>query len=162
MYNHAPTDYVCPICLAANGIEDGRTQIAQSDIFYRDDLVMGFIRTKSIKGNEGHPLLVPVQHAENIFDLPNVVAHAIMDVAQQVALALKETRKAAGVTLIQNNEPAGDQHAFHFHLHVIPRFENDRFHEELWKSQKSASSDRKPYADELRTWFLDHTKDRLA
>lgn len=151
MYNHAQDNYTCPVCLAIKGIENEDTWIVQDDIFYRDELVVGFISSKAIKGNEGHPLIVPVEHYENIYDLPNIVAHRVAEVAKQTALALKETRNADGVTLVQNNEPAGDQHAFHYHLHVVPRFDGDRFHEELWKAEKSEPENIKEFADLLKT-----------
>lgn len=150
MYNHAPENYDCPICLAIHGIENDSTWIKQEDIFYRDELVMGFISSKAIKGNEGHPLIVPLQHFENIYDLPEEYARRISDVSKKVALALKEVRQCDGVTILQNNEPAGDQHAYHYHLHVVPRFTGDHFSEELWRAQKSHPEDRVEYASALR------------
>ena len=128
MYTHAPKDYECPICLAVQGIENDITWIVQNDIFYRDDLVMGFIGSKFIKGNEGHPILVLLQHYENIYELPAKYGHAIFDLTQKVSRALKEIRQCDGLTIFQNNEPAGNQHAWHYHVHVVPRFENDNFH----------------------------------
>lgn len=119
MYNHAPENYVCPICIAISGIENDATWIKQGDVFYKDDLVMGFISSKVIKGNEGHPLIVPLKHFENLYDLPNEYAHRIIEVSRRVALAMKEARQCDGVTVVQNNEPAGDQHAFHYHMHLL-------------------------------------------
>ena len=153
MYNHAPENYACPICLAIQGVEDERTWIVQNDIFYRDDLVVGFISSKSIKGNEGHPLIVPIEHAENLYDLPDAAGARIMEVAKKTAIALKEIRRCDGITLAQNNEPAGGQHGFHFHLHVVPRFTGDHFQEELWKAQRSRPEDRAEYARQLRKYF---------
>ena len=68
MYNHAEGNYVCPICLAAKGIENNETWIKQGDIFYRDDLVFAFVSSKSIIGNEGHLLIVPAAHYENTYE----------------------------------------------------------------------------------------------
>ncbi len=153
MYNHAVADYHCPICLSVSGVENEETWIKQQDIFYRDDLVLGFISSKSIKGNEGHPLLVPIEHFENLYDLPEQVGHKIFDVTKRITTALKQVRKCDGATLIQNNEPAGDQHAFHYHLHIIPRFQNDHFHEELWRAEKSEPKDRLKYAKDLQNYF---------
>jgi histidine triad (HIT) family protein len=150
MYNHVPERDICPICIAIDGIENNSTWIVQSDIFYKDDLVMGFISSKAIKGNEGHPLLVPIKHFENIYDLPDEYAHRIIDVSRKIALALKKARTCDGVTIVQNNEPAGDQHAFHYHMHIVPRFTHDHFSEELWKAQKSNPADRVEYALELK------------
>lgn len=154
MFNNVPLDYKCPVCLAIKGIENEDTWIKQKDIFYRDDLVVGFISSRSIRGNEGHPLIVPNEHYENIYDLPEEVGHRIFDVEKKTAIALKKLRNCNGVTLVQNNEPAGDQHAFHYHLHIIPRFEGDNFHEEFWNQKKSDPKDRIQYAQNLRNYFI--------
>lgn len=153
MYNHAPENYACPICLAISGVEGDETWIKQNDIFYKDELVMGFISSKAIKGNEGHPLVVPIKHFENLYDLPDEYGRRIFEVSKKVALAMKEIRKCDGVTILQNNEPAGDQHAFHYHLHLVPRFIGDCFSEELWKAQKSSPEDRVDHASALRSKF---------
>lgn len=153
MHNHAPENYTCPICSALAGKKSDDVWIVEDDFFYKDELVAGFISSKAIKGNDGHPLIVPLEHYENIYEIPDTVAHRVAEIAKQVALALKETRHADGVTLVQNNEPAGDQHAFHYHLHVIPRFEGDHFHEELWKAEKSIPESRAQFAQDLRRWF---------
>lgn len=151
--SHAPKNYPCPICLGIKGIESDETWIVQNDIFYRDAFVMGFIVSKSITSNEHHPLIVPTQHFENLYDLPSEYGHCIFDFSVRLARALKEVRKCDGITLVQNNEPAGDQHAFHYHLHLVPRFTNDQFHAERWKAQRSSPEDRAPYALALRKYF---------
>ncbi|MBI2474005.1 HIT domain-containing protein [Candidatus Uhrbacteria bacterium] len=151
MYNHAPENYQCPICLAIEGVENESTWIKQADIFYKDELVMGFISSKAIKGNEGHPLIVPIKHFENLYELPDDYGHRIFEVSKKVTLTMKAIRQCDGVTVLQNNEPAGDQHAFHYHLHLVPRFVGDRFSEELWKAQKSNPEDRVDYASVLRS-----------
>lgn len=153
MYNNAPIEYKCPICLAISGEENGDTWIKQKDIFYTDKNITGFISSKSIKGNEGHPLIVPNVHYENIYDLPEQVAYQIFDLGKKVAFGLKQKRNCDGITILQNNEPAGDQHAFHYHLHVIPRFNNDNFHTELWEAKKSEPHDRIQYAELLRNYL---------
>jgi histidine triad (HIT) family protein len=150
MYNNAPEGYKCPICIAVNGAENNDTWIVQDDIFYRDDLVVGFISSKAIKGNDGHPLIVPVDHYENLYEIPNEVAQRVIQVSKKVAIALKKTRKADGVSVMQFNEPAGGQHAFHYHMHVIPRFDGDQFETEVWKAEKSDPQTRKEHAVQLR------------
>ncbi|MCB9798517.1 HIT domain-containing protein [Candidatus Nomurabacteria bacterium] len=153
MYNAAPSDYNCPICIAIQGIENEDTWIVQDDIFYRDDLVMGFISSKSVLGSEAHPLIVPLEHHENLYNLPQGVGHRIMDLSKKIAIALKEIRNVDGVTITQHNEPAGGQHAFHYHMHVFPRFEDDNFETELWKAKRSTPEERKFHAQALREYF---------
>ena len=75
--------------------------------------------------NAGHALVLPRRHVENIYELPDELAGPILAMAARVARAAKRAFEADGVTLRQNNERASDQHLFHFHLHVIPRFEGD-------------------------------------
>ena len=73
----------------------------------------------------GHALVIPRRHVENLYALPLDLAGPVLSTAARVARALKRAFAADGVTLRQNNEAASDQHLFHFHLHVIPRFLGD-------------------------------------
>lgn len=73
----------------------------------------------------GHALVVPRGHVRDLYELPDDLAGPILSTAARVARAAKSAFAAHGVTLRQNNEAASDQHLFHFHLHVIPRFKGD-------------------------------------
>lgn len=150
MYNHAPVDYKCPICLAVQGIESEETMMKQDDIVYRDDLVVAAISSKFIEGNPGHVIVFPAKHYENIFEIPEEEANRVMRVAKQIATAMKKVRKCDGIILQQNNEPAAGQHAFHFHMHVIPRFEGDNYHEHSMRARVSDPSERKVFSVELK------------
>jgi len=75
--------------------------------------------------NSGHALIMPRRHIENLYDLPDGLAGPILSTSGRVARAAKRAFAADGITLRQNNEAASDQHLFHFHLHVIPRFTGD-------------------------------------
>jgi histidine triad (HIT) family protein len=80
----------------------------------------------------GHALVVPRRHVRDLYELPDALAGPVLSAAARVARALKRAFGADGVTLRQNNGAASDQHLFHFHLHVIPRFKGDleRFNSE--------------------------------
>lgn len=56
---------------------------------------------------------------------PDDLAAPVLTITARVARAAKQAFVADGITLRQNNEAASDQHLFHFHLHVIPRFDGD-------------------------------------
>jgi histidine triad (HIT) family protein len=73
----------------------------------------------------GHTLVMPREHIANIYDLPDRLAGPVLAMAARIARAAKAAFRADGITLRQNNEAASDQHLFHFHLHVIPRFAGD-------------------------------------
>lgn len=155
MSSHAPADYVCPICLGNAGTESEKTLLKQADRVFHDELVSVWVNSFWIKGNEGHLIIVPNGHYETIYDLPDHLGHRIFEVAKQMSTALKAAYQCDGVTLRQNNEPAGDQHAFHYHLHVFPRYVNDTFNVELTrKSFLSEPSERKQYVNKLQKNIL--------
>ncbi|OGG07209.1 hypothetical protein A2872_00775 [Candidatus Gottesmanbacteria bacterium RIFCSPHIGHO2_01_FULL_42_12] len=151
MYNHTPKDYRCPICLGVKGIENDDTLLKQADLVFKDDLVSVFINSFWIDTVRGHVIVVPNKHHENLYEIPEEVGHRIFDVAKKVATAMKTSHKCDGTTLRQNNEPAGNQHAFHYHLHIFPRYDGDSFNEGMTKkSILSAPEERIPYAEALR------------
>jgi histidine triad (HIT) family protein len=128
MHTHAPPDYVCPFCLLVAGVEDGRILSVQSDIVYQDEAVTAFIGTRQWHDNQGHVIVVPNQHFENIYDLPTDLAAPIQEAARSVALAMKAAYGCDGVSTRQHNEPSGNQDVWHYHLHVFPRYFGDRLH----------------------------------
>jgi histidine triad (HIT) family protein len=152
MYNHAPPNYDCVLCLPAQGIESEKTMMKQEDIFYKDDLVVAAINSKFIESNPGHVIIFPIKHYENIYDLPDEVGARIAKVARQIAIALKKLRNCDGITTQQNNEPASGQHAFHYHLHILPRWEDDKLYSGS-PERISDPAERVKYARELRSYF---------
>lgn len=150
MYNHAPKDYKCPICIVLEGKENDGTLIRQSDIVYKDDLITGFISSFFIGNNLGHVILVPNKHFENIYDIPAEYTRRIQEVAQKMSFALKKAYNAEGITTLQNNEPAGNQHAFHYHFHVFPRYENDELHKNMLDKKTTTPEERLPYANKIK------------
>jgi histidine triad (HIT) family protein len=103
---------------------------------------------------DGHALVVPRQHVRNVYELPDNLAGPILSTAARVARASKKAFSADGITLRQNNDAASDQHLFHFHLHVIPRFEGDqtRFNA---SPRQVEHSDQKAIAERLRSALID-------
>lgn len=151
MKSHAPENYICPICVGNSGVENEQTLLKQADLVFRDDLVSVWINSFWIKGNEGHLIVVPNHHYETIYDLPEVEGHRIFDVAKRMCTVMKKAYACDGITLRQNNEPAGDQHAFHYHLHIFPRYEGDNFNAELAKkSFLSDEEERMRYREKLQ------------
>lgn len=96
----------------------------------------------------GHVIILPKNHASNIFELPDEDASKIMVVAKKIATALKKTYHCDGVNILQNNGEAAGQTVFHLHVHVIPRFENDDV-KIGWK-QGDMPEDMAAIADEIK------------
>jgi len=151
MYNHTPLGYVCPFCLLIQGKESVESQLKQTDIVFQTAEITAFMATRKYPNNPGHVLIVPNEHFENIFDLPLDVSTKVQALSRDVALAMKSEYHCDGIMLRQHNEPAGDQSIWHYHLHVIPRYENDDFH----NSQRVLfdADERGQYANKLRNWL---------
>lgn len=96
-------------------------------------------------------IIVPNEHYENIYDLPTDVAAHIMSIAKKISIAMKQAYNCEGITLLQNNEPAGGQHAFHYHLHIFPRYDHDDLHINMHDKQLTDPAKRLKYAEKLRS-----------
>jgi histidine triad (HIT) family protein len=73
----------------------------------------------------GHILVFPKKHVENIFVLPSEIGVAIMTMAITIAKSINQQFEPEGLNLIQANGPVAGQTINHFHLHLLPRYEND-------------------------------------
>ena len=76
--------------------------------------------------NLGHSLVLPKRHADDIWDLSAQDGAATWSLVQETAARLKAKLNPDGMTLFQANRRAGWQDVFHFHVHVVPRWTNDR------------------------------------
>lgn len=73
----------------------------------------------------GHVIILPKEHAADLFELSEESASKVMVVAKKIAKAVKEAYACDGVNILQNNGKAAGQTVFHLHVHVIPRYEGD-------------------------------------
>lgn len=154
MYNHAPENYHCPICLGIDGVENEHTMLMKEDLIFRDALTSVYLNSFFINGNEGHVIVVPNKHIENIYDMEPEYTHAIADTAQKMSTVMKKAYGCDGITLRQNNEPAGGQHAFHFHLHIFPRYEGDTYNTEGGNKRVTTLEERQPFIKKLKVAML--------
>lgn len=88
---------------------------------YEDDIVKVFLDVNP--NHNGHTLIVPKKHYENFFDIDDDTLHYILKVAKDIAALLKEKLNYDGISLAQNNGLG--QEVKHFHLHLIPRYNNE-------------------------------------
>jgi histidine triad (HIT) family protein len=77
---------------------------------------------------KGHALVLPKEHYANLFEIPEDVLSGAVVVAKKVAGTMKEKLACDGLNLVQNNGEAAGQTVMHFHLHIIPRYQNDGQH----------------------------------
>lgn len=74
---------------------------------------------------KGHALILPKEHYDNLWELGEEESAKVMRIAAKVSAAQKKALGCDGVNLLQNNGVAAGQTVFHFHMHLIPRYDND-------------------------------------
>lgn len=95
-----------------------------SVIVYEDDLFISIL--DKFPSAPYHILVIPKNHEENIFDISAETKQGILTVVNKVALSLKQNG-FENINIIQNNGVLAGQSVNHFHIHLIPRLENDTF-----------------------------------
>lgn len=124
-------DENCIFCKIAGG-EIPSTTLYEDDDF-RVILDLG-------PATRGHALLIPKEHYRDLFDLEDEVAEKVLLRARRIAGRMKEALGADGFNLVQNNGKAAGQTVFHFHMHLIPRYENDHAGI-LWKPGETTTEE---------------------
>jgi histidine triad (HIT) family protein len=89
---------------------------------FEDDHTLAFLDV--MPQSPGHTLVIPKQPVENLFDLDADAGAAVLKTTQTVAAAVREAFSADGIMLNQLNGPAAGQTVFHFHVHIVPRFDS--------------------------------------
>ena len=74
---------------------------------------------------EGHALILPKNHVANIFEIDPEQAGRLFSLAAKLAKAMKEVLGFEPMNILQNNGTVAGQTVFHFHIHLIPRWEGD-------------------------------------
>ena len=76
--------------------------------------------------SKGHVLIIPKEHFKDIYEIDAITAGKLFQLATVVARALKEVLHCDGLNVLQNNGLIAGQTVYHFHMHLIPRYENDQ------------------------------------
>ena len=90
---------------------------------YEDDLTYAFMDINPL--NDGHALVIPKYHAENIYTTPDEWFGPTMSTVQRIASAVNKVVRPEGINILQANGPGAKQSVFHLHMHVIPRYADD-------------------------------------
>ena len=107
----------CIFCKIANGEIPAAT--LYEDENFRVILDLG-------PASKGHALILPKSHAANIYELSDEMAAKAMILAKKMATAMTAALKCDGFNIVQNNGECAAQTVFHFHMHLIPRYEGDQ------------------------------------
>ncbi len=124
-----------------------------ADKVYEDEAVLAFLDISPV--NLGHTLIIPKEHFENIFVVPEETIAHMMKIAKKTSHAFEELH-ADGVNITMNNKEAAGQMVFHAHIHVIPRFKGDGF--ELWHGKSNyKEGEKSSIAQKLSTSISENT-----
>lgn len=75
--------------------------------------------------SKGHALILPKEHYRNLYDIDEETLGKAALLAKKMVTKLTDVLGCDGYNVVQNNEPCAGQTVFHFHMHLIPRYEGD-------------------------------------
>lgn len=133
-------DNDCIFCKIANG------EIPSSTI-YEDDLFRVILDLSP--ATKGHALILPKKHMANIFEMDEETAKKVFVLASRIAKAMKEALNCDGLNIVQNNGEIAGQTVFHFHMHIIPRY-NDDGQQINWVPKTSEAAERDMIAEQIK------------
>ncbi|OUO79050.1 HIT family protein [Blautia sp. An249] len=107
----------CIFCKIANGEIPSAT-------LYEDDKFRVILDLSP--ASKGHALILPKQHVANLYEIPDELAADAMILAKKMADKMTKALSCDGFNLVQNNGEAAGQTVFHFHMHLIPRYDKDQ------------------------------------
>ena len=116
----------CIFCKLANGVFPTNSIYEDEDYNVILDLA---------PASKGHALILPKQHADNLYELPDEIAGKALVLAKKLAKTMTEKLGCDGLNVVQNNGAVAGQTVLHFHMHLIPRYENDG-QKIAWKPQE--------------------------
>lgn len=90
---------------------------------HEDDLTVAFMDIGQV--NPGHVLVAVRSHAENLYALNEAQASAVQRSVLRVARAIRDAFAPQGLSVYQANGKAAGQTVFHYHVHLVPRHEDD-------------------------------------
>ncbi|MDY0210305.1 MAG: HIT family protein [Acholeplasma sp.] len=94
-----------------------------ANIVYEDETVIAFLDIT--QATKGHTLVVTKHPYKDIFELPQEVASHVFKVVVNLSNAIKKAFNPVGLNTLNNNGIFASQSVFHFHIHIIPRYESD-------------------------------------
>ncbi|HAE44475.1 MAG TPA: HIT family protein [Lachnospiraceae bacterium] len=113
----------CIFCKLANG------EIPTATLYENEDFRVILDAGPATKG---HCLILPKAHYADIYEIPDEVLEKAAVLARKMSIRLTKALACDGLNIVQNNKPAAGQTVFHFHMHLIPRYVDDKQHI-LWK-----------------------------
>jgi len=94
-----------------------------AEVVDQDDHTVAFMDINP--WTRGHALVIPRNHSRNLFEISDEDLAHVAATAKRLAQRMRERLGCHGINLLNSSESAAWQTVFHFHMHVIPRYEDD-------------------------------------
>lgn len=117
-------------------------------VVHEDEHTLAFMDIGQV--NPGHTLVALKAHAENIYALADDQAAAVAQASARVARAIRESFAPQGLSVYQANGAPAGQTVFHYHVHLLPRYDGDGM-QLTWLVKNPAREKLEEYAQEIRT-----------
>ncbi|MCM3762630.1 HIT family protein [Alkalihalobacillus oceani] len=105
---------------------------------YEDEHVLAFLDISQV--TEGHTLVIPKNHHQDLFELPAEQASRLFSVIPTIANGQKAAFQPKGLNMVNNNGKDAGQTVFHYHVHLIPRYGQGDGFGAVWKDNSSQYS----------------------
>lgn len=122
---------------------------AEAEIIFEDEHILAFLDIQPI--NYGHTLVIPKKHYDNFLTVPKDELDRLTHATQFIAGIVKRSLNTDGFNIISNNGQSAGQSVFHFHFHIIPRFNNDFTLRPAVKNYNTGSM--KDYGEKIRSFI---------
>lgn len=126
---------------------DIASKISEAKIIFENEKYIAFLDINPV--NYGHTLVIPKTHYDNFLTVPAKELEELTKLTQYLAGAVKRGLNANGFNIISNNGTSAGQSVFHFHYHIIPRYDND-FHMRP-RTIEYNDSEIEQYAEKIRS-----------
>ena len=130
----------CIFCKIANG------EIPSTTVYEDEDFRVILDISPAAKG---HALILPKVHYDNAYEMDEAFAAKVFPLASKIAKAMKKVFHCDGVNILQNNEEAAGQTVFHFHMHIIPRYQDDDL-KLSWNTLTVEAKEQEQIAEQIR------------
>lgn len=124
-------DNNCIFCKIAGG------EIPSSTL-YEDEMVRVILDISP--ASKGHALILPKEHYANFYEISDEMASHVIKTAKKMAKKMQKELGVEGLNVLQNNGELAGQTVFHYHMHLIPRYQGDKVNMKWENGELSESS----------------------
>jgi histidine triad (HIT) family protein len=126
------------------------SKIVSGDIpalkIYEDQATLAFMDISP--ASRGHALVISKDEHADLYSIPPETLAAVAQTVQRVARGLRAAVQPDGINIIQNNGAAAGQTVFHYHVHLIPRWEGDTA-VQLWQPHAADQAELRALAEQI-------------